>query len=205
MNAHRSLASVAGLTMLISANSVLADKRQYRDDGDFYDHAKVVSVSPVYQEVPVRRTVQECVEQPHHRRPARRTYTPEILGGVVGGVVGNQFGRGRGRTVLTVAGAVLGASVGHDINVRMHDRGNDWRRMETQCFTRQQVHMERELIHYRVEYRYRGQQFVTRMAEHPGDRMRVKVGVTPAGAPDHSVAVSHEDDDCRNCKNGTYF
>ena len=35
-------------------------------------------------------------------------------GGIVGGVIGNQFGKGSGKTILTVAGALLGSSIGSD-------------------------------------------------------------------------------------------
>jgi outer membrane lipoprotein SlyB len=41
-----------------------------------------------------------------------------IAGGVVGGVLGNQVGGGRGKKLATVAGAVGGAMVGHEIQQR---------------------------------------------------------------------------------------
>ena len=41
-----------------------------------------------------------------------------VIGGVVGGVVGNQVGGGDGRKLATVAGAVGGAAVGHQVEKR---------------------------------------------------------------------------------------
>ena len=38
---------------------------------------------------------------------------------------------------------------------------------------------EQELVGYRVKYRYKGRTFVTRTAEHPGDRIAVGVNVEP--------------------------
>lgn len=199
------MAAVAMSSVLASTNAV-AGKRGHHKDGDFYDHAKVVHVTPFYRQVPVQRTVRECVEQPpRYRARAGRSFTPEILGGIVGGVVGNQFGRGRGKAALTVAGAALGASVGHDVNRRMWSRDH-WQSGGDQCYTRRDVRMERELEGYRVRYRYRGQEFVTRTSEHPGDYIRVKVGVTPAATGGETRPVSHGNDDtCRSCEGKEYF
>ena len=41
--------------------------------------------------------------------------TPVILGGILGGVVGNHMGKGRGRDIATVAGVLLGGSIGRDL------------------------------------------------------------------------------------------
>jgi uncharacterized protein YcfJ len=40
--------------------------------------------------------------------------TNEIFGGILGGAIGNQFGGGSGKKVMTVAGALLGASIAND-------------------------------------------------------------------------------------------
>jgi uncharacterized protein YcfJ len=197
---------VVALSMVLASTSAVAGKRGHDRNGDFYDRARVVQVTTLYREVPVSTTVRECIEQPPRYRPhGGRTYTPEILGSIVGGVVGNQFGRGRGKTALTVAGAVLGASVGHDVNRRMWGGGR-WDSGGEQCYSHRDVRMERELQGYRVRYRYRGQEFVTRTREHPGDYIRVKVGVTPAGTGRKAQAVSYRDhDECFRCEGKEYF
>jgi outer membrane lipoprotein SlyB len=41
-----------------------------------------------------------------------------VAGGVVGGVLGNQVGGGRGKKIATVAGALGGAMLGHEIEQR---------------------------------------------------------------------------------------
>ncbi len=202
---------ITGLIALAGANAAVAKDRHHKHQAKaeaFYDYAPVTGVSPVYREVPIRKTVWECTEQPrHHRHRAHRhrSYTPESAGGIVGGVVGNQFGRGRGKTLLTVAGAALGVSVGHDINQRMLAERHSWHRGRERCYSREQVHMERELMHYRVEYRYRGQEFVTRTATDPGRRIRVRVGVSPAESRDQHVVLTQGNHDCRNCEESWDF
>ncbi len=54
----------------------------------------------------------------HGRRYPRHEYqsaTPVILGGILGGVVGNRMGKGHGRDIATVAGVLLGGSIGRDL------------------------------------------------------------------------------------------
>jgi outer membrane lipoprotein SlyB len=48
-----------------------------------------------------------------------------IAGAVVGGVLGHQVGSGRGNTVATVAGAAGGAYVGHQVESRQQQRTAD--------------------------------------------------------------------------------
>ena len=50
-----------------------------------------------------------------------------VIGGVVGGVVGNQAGGGDGRKLATVAGAVGGAAVGHQVEKRRNTEVTGYR------------------------------------------------------------------------------
>jgi len=197
---------VLTLCTALASTLAVADDDDRERDGEFYDRAKVVAARPVYREVPVTRTVRECVDRPvRRRRRGGGSYTPEIFGGLVGGVVGNQFGGGHGKTALTVAGALLGASVGHDLKRRAHRRRH-WDSVAEHCYTREVVRMEEELDGYRVRYRYRGQEFVTWTDEHPGKFIRVKVGVTPKIASRDLHPVYHgPGTSCRGCEGDEYF
>ena len=101
-----------------------------------------------------------------------------LAGGIVGGVVGNQFGGGRGKTVLTVVGALLGASIGHDYNTS-HYRGRPRVENVRHCETVDRYEQEQQLVGYRVKYRYEGQTYYTRTTEHPGKFLPVRVRVSP--------------------------
>ncbi len=148
----------------------------------YVDYADVINVEPVYTTVRVSSPRRECWEETVH--PAhgygrgRHSYTPMIVGGIVGGVVGNQFGSGRGKDLMTAAGVVLGGSIGRDVAHRHRPRyGHPV--VETRCRTDYDYHEEERVDGYRVEYRYQGRTYVTRMGHDPGERIRVHVDVSP--------------------------
>jgi len=142
----------------------------------------VDSVEPIVSVVRVSSPRQECWDEEvtrHQRRVGRSdSYTPLVLGGIVGGVVGHQFGRGRGKDAMTVAGTLLGATIGRDVARRpvVHERYTE---VETRCRVSHEYHEEERVEGYRVTYRYHGRRFVERMPYDPGDRVRVRVAITP--------------------------
>jgi uncharacterized protein YcfJ len=106
-----------------------------------------------------------------------------IVGALIGGGIGHQFGSGDGKRAATVAGAVIGTALGHDIGERQRARyaysqpqGYEVER----CDTRIERTYEERIDGYDVEYEYAGQRFHTRLPYDPGDRIRVRVAVTPA-------------------------
>lgn len=148
--------------------------------GGYYDYARVVHVKPIYETVQIESSRSVCWQEPRQYRHGA-SYTPEIFGAIVGGVVGNQFGHGTGRDLATVAGAVLGGSVAHDMKVRNgYGRGHRHREMVERCRIEPVFHTEQQLVGYRVKYRYHGKVHWTRTDEHPGRHIRVRVGVRPA-------------------------
>ncbi len=148
----------------------LADRDgSFRDDS-YDDWARVVDVEPIYREATVSRPREVCGDTVG---PGYRSYTPSVVGGILGGVVGNQFGSGRGKDAMTVAGVLLGASVGRDAahaNAGYRSRGYS-------CWTERDLHHHRELDGYRVRYRYDGHHYHRVTPHHPGDRIRVQIYV----------------------------
>lgn len=169
------LISVAALSLAVVAPAAAG----HRTGRDYYDYARVVRVKPIYETVQVESARTVCWKEPRHYHHGV-SYTPEIFGAIVGGVVGNQFGSGSGRDIATVAGAVLGGSVAHDIKVRNgYGRGHSHHEMVERCRTEPVYHSEERVVGYRVKYRYRGKVYWTRTAEHPGHRIKVRVDVSP--------------------------
>ena len=158
------------------------DSRNDRDDG--YDYARVVDVQPLTRRVRVTTPQRECWDET--RVDDRRYDGPRtsaggaLLGAVIGGVLGHQIGHGRGRDAATAAGAVIGAGVG----ARQAERnsGNAPAREYTveRCDTRYSDHWEERVDGYRVTYVYNGRRQVTQLPYKPGDRIRVRVDVSPA-------------------------
>jgi uncharacterized protein YcfJ len=96
-------------------------------------------------------------------------------------VIGRQFGDGRGRDAMTVVGTLLGSSIGHDAAVRRQRRESSevYSRTVERCETSYSIDRQERIDGYEVTYRYRGRTFTTRTDSHPGERIRVRVSVTP--------------------------
>ncbi len=164
-------AIVVGTTFLCGAAHADVHRLEY------VDSARVVWSEPIYETVEVSRPVRECwTERVVHRGRRPSSYTGAIAGGIIGGVLGNRIGRGGGRTVLTVAGSLLGASIGNDLSARP---GRPRISREERCELVDHYDQEEQIVGYRVKYRYKGQTFFTRTREHPGRRIRVRVNVDP--------------------------
>ena len=209
---------------VISAVAMPATAKKYRDyserSNSAYDYARVVDVNPVVETYQENNPVENCWDE---RRPVQNSRysdrnnnyngsyngnskrhssaTPEIFGAIIGAVVGNQLGKrggGKARDIATVAGAVLGGSVGHDVKKgNQRKRGyyeNDSRgyensrsgryettRYETvqQCEVKDSYSTREEIVGYDVSYKYKGNVFHTQMNQHPGDKIKVKVTVDP--------------------------
>lgn len=142
-----------------------------------YAWANVTRVNPIYRMVQVSNPHQQCYQQPVvHREDGSHT-AGTILGAVIGGVLGNTVGKGDGRQAATVAGAVVGGAVGNHVAKRNDRVVQD---SVTHCSQVQSVGQERRIVGYRVEYRYRGHAYTSRMDYDPGTRLRVQVTVAPA-------------------------
>ncbi|HEX7341550.1 MAG TPA: glycine zipper 2TM domain-containing protein [Rhodanobacteraceae bacterium] len=142
----------------------------------FYAWASVTRVDPIYQTVSIATPHQQCYQQPVERREGGSHAAGTILGAIVGGVLGNTIGKGDGRQAATAVGAVVGGAVGNKVA-----SGNDQVVQDsvTRCQQVQDVSQEQRITGYRVEYRYHGHVYTSRLSYDPGTRLRVRVTVTP--------------------------
>ena len=146
-----------------------------------YGWADVLRVDPIYDDAgpaPTAPPHEECYEEQVNAAPEPDTRTGStVLGAIVGGVIGHSFGKGNGRTATTAAGAAAGAVVGNNI-ARDGERGAP--ATERHCRIVESASSPRHILAYDVEYRYRGELYTSRMNYDPGDRLRVRISVTPA-------------------------
>ena len=143
---------------------------------DFDDYARVVSVTPQYEQVNYPR--QECVtEYVPVQRQQQRGMGGSIIGGIAGGILGNQVGGGSGRTAATAAGAIAGAIVGD----RIENNSNGAAVVEQQPVQRCRTidNWQSRANGYSVTYEYRGFTYTTVLPHNPGDRLPVRVSVSP--------------------------
>ena len=185
MNGKRLLAGIAAATMLFGF-AATATAGDYRSR-PVYDYAKVISVQPIVRYVTVQRPVQECWQDTQYYRT--RHAAPGVAGGtlvgaIIGGVIGHQFGSGSGNDAATVAGSMIGAAIGNDAARRR--AGGAYSTVEharpvTRCETQYRSHREERVDGFDVVYRYKGQTYATRMPYDPGNRLKVRVDIRPAG------------------------
>lgn len=151
-------------------------------DNVTYAYADVLRVDPIYETFYTREPREECQEVPtrYTERSGGDPTGGTILGAIIGGAIGNQVGKGDGRRAATVAGAVIGGAIGH--NVDQNNGSQSGRVVEgtrQNCRVVEVEREERRINGYDVEYRYRGEVYMSRLNYDPGERLRVRVSVEP--------------------------
>ena len=188
MNSKPKLAALASAAMALGTSAAFADHDYAagRNDRASYDYAQVVSAQPIVNYVTVKTPVRECWEETQYytvNSHAGSNAGATLFGALVGSVVGHQFGSGGGNDAATVAGGLIGAAIGNDAarrrqgqyGVEQHSRPVE------RCKTSYREHREERIDGYRVTYRYHGQKYMTEMPYDPGNKLRVRVDIRPAG------------------------
>jgi uncharacterized protein YcfJ len=136
------------------------------------DLAKVLSATPVVQQVPVARQV--CSNQEVAVQPPK-SGAGAVVGAIAGGALGSAAGgRGAGRAAATMLGAVGGAVLGD----RIEGSGGPELRSVQRCST--QTVYENRNVAYDVVYEYAGKQYSTQLPHDPGPTLALQIG--PVGA-----------------------
>lgn len=157
------------------------DRRDRRDN-----FARVIESRPIYDAANAKT---ECynsrtggfeeVRDEHRHRIGKGA----AIGAVAGGVLGHQVDQGGG----TAAGAILGGLLGHHLE-RRADRHEQSDLDMTRCRT---LADSGNLQGYEVRYEYRGQEYVTRMNQEPGRRLRVGEDINWDGSPRDGQIASY--------------
>ncbi|MBA2079014.1 MAG: hypothetical protein BGP10_10310 [Rhodanobacter sp. 68-29] len=172
------------LVLALAATGAQAQDARYsnqnpgQDDNAHYGWADVLRVDPVYGVTRTEVPRQECRDQTVVQQRPGNTTAGSILGAVVGGVLGSTVGHGNGRTLSTAVGAVAGGAVGGQ--VAANRGGSQVEQTVTNCRQVSAVSEQRQIVGYDVEYRYRGEVWEARLSYDPGERLRVRVSVSPA-------------------------
>jgi uncharacterized protein YcfJ len=182
----RSLAVAVGLAL--AAGTALADESRHSYDSRYdreggNDFARVLHVEPLRRQVRVSEPVRECWQETSTASDGPFSYNNiggTLIGGALGTVVGNQVGHGRGKDVARVAGALIGGAIGANVSRdRQRQLYGDQRRTQERCEVRYRDSWEERVDGYQVTYEYAGREYVTQMPYDPGERIQVRVDVTP--------------------------
>jgi uncharacterized protein YcfJ len=145
-----------------------------------YAYADVLRVDPIYEYVQTNEPREECYDDRVVTQERPGTAGGAVLGAIVGAAIGNQVGSGDGRRAATAAGAAIGAGIGHNAARNNQGPGRTYETTQRRCRLVDAYREDRQIVGYDVEYRYRGDVYVSRLDYDPGDRLRVRVSVTPA-------------------------
>lgn len=146
------------------------------------DYAHVTRVEPITKTIRISTPRQECWQEQvsHYDRPAPRSATPTLVGAIIGGLIGNEVGHHKdAKKAGVLVGAVLGGSIARDFSRRSAGPGHQYYTTEQRCETYQDYHEEERITGYHVSYKYHGNIYHTRTNNHPGERIKVRVTVTP--------------------------
>lgn len=145
-----------------------------------YTYADVLRADPIYRRVILREPEERCEDDVAYERVERRSNTGgTVLGAIIGGAVGNQIGSGSGRAAATVGGAVVGGAIGS----RAGANTTHTEVVRPGCRVVEVERESRELLGYDVEYRYKGEVYMARLNNDPGQRLRIRVAVSPVDEP----------------------
>lgn len=176
------LAIYVTLLALVLSSQTYAGGRHHKD----VHWAKVSRIEPITRMVERRVPEEQCwneqVEYFDDRDDQGRSYTSTIMGGIIGGALGNAVGhKKKNKKIGTAVGAILGASIGSEFasNGRKHQRSTRHYRNERHCDVNYRVNYEEEILAYRVWFRYKGEEYKTRMSHKPGKKIKVRVSVEP--------------------------
>lgn len=184
--------AIGALAVISTSANAAKYNKHHSKHFENVDYAKVVDVYPVTKQIKVSEPVRHCYDKKVWHDTSRKRqgngYTNEIVGGLIGAAVGNRVGKkiggSNGRDVATIAGAVLGGVIANDQerkHYRKHSHSTGYYKTVKHCDTSHNVHFEEKVVAYKVTYKYRGQIYKTRTKFHPGDRLKVRVNVSPYG------------------------
>lgn len=178
---HFRLPTGAALLLVMAPLSAQQPEAWGPDRNVAYGYADVLRVDPVYELVRYTEPREECenVRVVRRERDGGDPTAGTVIGAIVGAAVGNQVGRGDGRRAATVAGAIAGGAIGRNV-----DRNNgpvvESDGVERRCHVVEVERTERRIAGYDVEYRYKGENYFSRLSYDPGNKLRVRIAVEPA-------------------------
>jgi len=181
MNNKMKFIMIAALASL--SFSAYAEKRIHHTSNSFTDYARVTDVQPIYRTVQVSHPQRECWDEEVAYRPSSSHEDKTALGMIVGGALGGALGHNLHHSdTAKLAGAVIGSAVGYDATRDSRHRQRDdypRRDYERRCHTVKDYQTKRRVDGYRVSYRYHGNHYTTRMNHDPGERVKIRVSVSP--------------------------
>ena len=160
--------SVAGLSAAPRAHAQDAGRETVvMQENVRYDYAQVLNVEPVFQTLRATRTEEHC------EPVATRTLEPVQVKG------GEEEKGGLRRFWDSVKGIFIQAPEGDDGMEQAPHGGGNTALLTSECRIVEVGREFRRPIAYDVDYVYKGTKFRSRLPEDPGNRLKLRVSITP--------------------------
>jgi uncharacterized protein YcfJ len=188
MNKSLAMGLVIGAAVAVGAGATAGFQMIHKGP----EYAQVLEVTPLTKAVRTPR--QECHDESvTHKAPVKDEHQilGTVAGAVIGGVLGHQIGGGSGREIATVAGAAGGGYAGNRIQKNVQDK-NTYTTTEQKCATVYDRSEKR--VGYQVRYQLNGKESTLTMDHDPGDRIPVRDGqlvLDSSGAGPDAPTTSH--------------
>ena len=145
-----------------------------------FAYADVLRSDPILESVQESRPREVCRDISSARSTRyENTTAGTVIGAIVGAAIGNQVGDGNGRRAATVAGAVAGGAIGREADASNNPQGQRLN-TRTECEVVDDYVERKEVVGYDVQYRFRGEVFSSRLSYDPGEKLRIRVAISPA-------------------------
>lgn len=162
---------IAGMAavLVFSSGALLADGQEFRD------RARVVSATPVFEQINEPRRECRTEYRTYEEKSAGNTHNTvgAILGAVAGGLLGSTVGNGNGQVAAAAVGAATGAVIGDRWNAS--DSAQTATRTEPVEVCNMVDNYRQQIAGYDVTYRYNDRNFTTRLPYDPGEWLSLDV------------------------------
>jgi uncharacterized protein YcfJ len=160
MKPFTSYVRLSGIAMLAGSSLIALPVHSQQET------ARVISSTPVMQQVPVTRQV--CQDEAV-TRGGQKSGAGALMGGIAGGALGNAVGEGSGKAAATVLGLFGGAILGNSIEGEAPAQTQMVRR----CYP--QTDYESRVSGYHVVYEFGGKQYSAQMPSDPGQYLQLQI------------------------------
>src|ERR1700741_5671309 len=152
MNKSLAIGLVTGAVLAVGAGAAAGLKMMNKGP----EYAQVLKVTPLTKTIHTPR--QDCHDESvTQQAPVKDQHQiiGTVAGAVLGGVIGHQIGGGKGRDIATVAGAAGGGYAGNRIQKNLQDK-DTYNTTEQKCATVDDTSQRR--TGYEVRYRLNGKE-----------------------------------------------
>jgi len=172
------ITTLACTPLLAEASHKNKHHRQHQQS--YTTFARVTHVEPIVRYVEVNRPYEECYDYEREHKGRRSPLLQKSHNsGIAPQTKTTQPQKEKGNIISSTIGQKISQRQTKEQRHSQNQSHNRGHRQHQECRVVHRSHREKRIDGYLVHYRYKGENFETRLPYDPGDRMEVRVSVTP--------------------------